>query len=52
VKEREKGWEDENEEVSSYWVSLRKQNDFGNSKMEHSVENSLWKRLWNCRKAD
>jgi hypothetical protein len=24
----------------------------GGSTRSHSVENSLWKRLWDCRKAD
>jgi len=44
--------EDENEDVSSYWMSIRKQNYFGNSKTKHSVENSFWNTLWACRKTD
>jgi hypothetical protein len=40
--------EDEEEDVGSYWMTLRK----GGSSRSHSLESSLWKRLWTCRKAD
>jgi len=38
-------------------MTLKKRDDTGNWKMEalhlsHSVGNSLWKRLWTCRKTD
>jgi len=52
-----KGQEDDEEDVSSYWMTLQKRGDTRNRKMEaldlsHSVDNSLWKRLWTCRKTD
>jgi hypothetical protein len=36
--------EDEEEDVSSYWMTLRKREDTGKegSTRSHSVENSLW----------
>jgi hypothetical protein len=42
----------EEEDVSSYWMTLRKREDTGNergSTRSHPVENSLWKRLRICR---
>jgi len=31
------------------WMTLKKRNVAGNYTTSHSVENSLWKRLWTCR---
>jgi len=36
--------------VSRYWKTLRKR-QYTEGTRQHSVENSLWKRLWTCRKA-
>jgi hypothetical protein len=47
--------EDEEEDVSSYWMTLRKENILEierGSTRSHPVENSLWKRLRTCRKTD
>jgi hypothetical protein len=43
---------DEEEDVSSYWMTLRKREDTGicKRKQKVAVENSLWKGLWNCKK--
>jgi len=54
LKESQKGWIDE-EEVGNYWMTLRKGQDTGTwnrSTRTHSMDNSLWKRLWACRKTD
>jgi len=42
-------------EASSFWMTLREWEDTGNWRgniWSHSVENSLWKRLWTCSKRD
>jgi hypothetical protein len=47
--------EDEEDDVSSCWMTLRKGEtlEFGRgSTRTHPVENWLWKRLWACRKTD
>jgi hypothetical protein len=47
--------EDEEEDISSYWMTLRKREDTGNWKRTHrwySVWKSLWKRLPTCRATD
>lgn len=49
LRKRQKGKEHEEENVSSYWMTLR--NDAGSTRL-HSLENSLWKWLWTCRKAE
>jgi len=45
----EKGWEEEEEDVSSYWMTLRKRERMleirRGSTRSHIMENSLWKRL-------
>jgi hypothetical protein len=50
LKERYKGREDEEEDLSSYWMTLL-ETERGGSRL-HSVENTLWNRLWICRKTD
>jgi hypothetical protein len=55
VKERHKGWEDKEKDVSSYWMTLRKEQILElerRSTRTLSVEKSLWKGLWACYKAD
>jgi len=50
-----KGYVTENGEevVSSYWITLRKQQEIeGGRTRHHSVENSFWKRVWTCPKMD
>jgi hypothetical protein len=43
----------EEEDVNSCWMTLRKRELLERgSPRSHCVENSLWKRLWTCRKAD
>jgi hypothetical protein len=46
---------DEEEDVGSYWMTLRKKrmltSDEGSSR-SHCVERSLWKRLWTCRESE
>jgi hypothetical protein len=45
--------EDEEEEVSSYCMFIRKDSILEierGSIRSYSMENSLWKRLWTCRK--
>ena len=45
----------EKEDVSSYWMILRKREDTGilkGSTRSHPVEYSLWKWLWTCLKAE
>ena len=37
LKERQKGQEDEEEDISSYWTTLRKQEDTGNSDKEYQI---------------
>jgi len=40
--------------ISSYWMTLREWESTGNwrgSISSHSVENSLWTRVWTCRKS-
>jgi hypothetical protein len=47
--------EDEEEDVGSYWVTLRKERILsfeGESSGSHYVESWLWKRLWTCRQTD
>jgi len=41
--------------VGSYWIILRKRGILGTeggSNRAHTVENSLWRRLWSCRRTD
>ena len=55
LKERHKGWEDEEEDVSSYWMTLRKEQILEHergSTRTWSVEKLLWKRLLASHKAD
>jgi len=51
--ERYEGRKDEKQDVSSFWLTLEKDTimelETGSTR-SHSVENSLWKRLWNFRK--
>jgi len=42
--------EDEGQDVSNYWTTLRKIEDTGN--WVDYLENWPWKRLWVCRKTD
>jgi hypothetical protein len=42
------GREDEEEDVSSYWIM---EIERGSSR-SHSLENSIWKKLWTCRKTN
>jgi hypothetical protein len=47
------GLEDEIEDVSSYWITLRKKMELERgSARTHSVEIWLWKRLWTYRTTD
>jgi hypothetical protein len=54
--ERWRGQANEEEEVSSYWITLKRQRRYCILKDEgtrpRSLENSLWKRLCTCRKTD
>jgi hypothetical protein len=54
VVHRNTGQEDEEKDVGSYWMTLRKGGDTseGGSTRSHYVESSLWKRLWTCRETD
>jgi hypothetical protein len=48
-------YRNEEEGVSSYWMTLRKKKILEierGSTRSHPVENSLWKRLRTCRKTD
>jgi hypothetical protein len=47
-------WQEVKEEdVNSYWMNLRKQEDTEQgSTISDFVEHSLWKRLWTSRKTD
>jgi hypothetical protein len=45
--------ENEDEDISSYWMPLRKRRDTGNLKeeaLERTLENTLWKRPGTCPK--
>jgi hypothetical protein len=47
--------EDEEEDVSNYWIALIKTEDSGTLKgstRPHSVENWLWQSAWAGRKTD
>ena len=44
--------EDVEEDVSSYWRNQRILETERGSARSHSVENSLWNRIPNCRKAN
>jgi len=47
--------ENKEEDASSCWIISRKRKDSRNwkrSTRSPSVENSLWKRLWTCRKTE
>jgi hypothetical protein len=49
------GTKGEEGDISSCWMTWRKQEDTGiegGSSGSHSLENSVWKRLWTCRKTD
>jgi len=46
------GWGDEEEDVRNYWITLKIQEFERGITRSHTVENSLWKRLWTCRKTD
>ena len=53
--ERQKGWEDEEEDVRSYWITLGKYWGTGSWKISNtsnSLKNLLWKWLWTCHKRD
>jgi hypothetical protein len=52
LKERWKGWGDEEEDIRSYWITLKIPEFERESTRSHTVENSLWKRLWTYRKTD
>jgi hypothetical protein len=55
IERRREGKEDEEEDVSSYCITLRKQKILEierSGSRSHCVENSLWKRLWTSRKID
>jgi hypothetical protein len=55
IEGRIKVTEDEEEDVSSYWMALRKKRRYWKLKEEtlaRTLENSLWKRLWTCYKTD
>ena len=45
-----KGGEDEEEDINSYWMTLR--NFERGCIRSHSVPNSLWMGLWTCRKTN
>jgi len=47
--------EDEEEDVSSNWMSFRKLENSGNWKRKHEIAlcgELVWKRLWDCPKPD
>jgi len=55
VNEWKKVREDEDEGVTDYWMTLKKDKLLEiqrESTSSHCVENSLWKRLWTWRKTD
>jgi hypothetical protein len=55
LKERYEGRENEEEDMSSYYIILGKDKILeilGGSTRSHSVENPLWKRLWTCLRTD
>jgi len=53
VEERVEVMENGEEDVSSYWITLWKQQEIeGGRTRSHSVENSFWKRVWTCPKTD
>jgi len=48
-------WEDEEEDVRSYWTTLRKREGTENLKRKYQITlcgEPFWERLWTCRKAD
>jgi len=50
---RIEGQKDEEQDVRSFWLTLGKETILEletGSTISHSVENSLWKIVWNCRK--
>ena len=54
IKDSLKGREDKGKDVSCYWTTLRKTEvtgKWGRTRLQ-SLENSVWKRLWNYIKAD
>jgi hypothetical protein len=55
LKERDVRREDEEEDVKSYWMTSREKRIYRKLRertRSYSLENSLWKRLGNCRKRD
>ena len=55
LKKKNTWQEDEEEDVSRKWVTLRKREDAVNlkrSNLSHCVDNTFWRRLWTCRKTD
>jgi hypothetical protein len=53
VEERVRSDEKEEEDVSSYWITLRKQEELESGRIRsQSMENSFWKRVWTCPKTD
>jgi hypothetical protein len=54
--ERYRRQEAEEEEVNSYWITLKKQRSYsilkGESTRPQSVGKSLWKRFCTCRNTD
>jgi hypothetical protein len=52
---KEKRREDEEEDLSSYWMTLRKIRILEietRSAISHHVANSIWKKLWTYRNTD
>jgi hypothetical protein len=51
LKERCKGQEDEEEYISSYWITNERilEDERGGTR-PHSVESTLWRRLWTFHK--
>ena len=55
IRGRWKWQEDEEEDVRSYWMTLRTGEDTpfeGGSSRSHYVEESFWRRLWTCRQTE
>jgi hypothetical protein len=52
---RMEGEDEEEEDLSSYGIASRKEKTLesvGGNTRSHSVENSVWRSLWTCRKTD
>jgi hypothetical protein len=48
MKEGEKGREDEQQDASSYWMTLRKREDTRNLKRRNTGSQSVQNSLWTC----